>query len=147
MGCKDRLYKLLYFLWKGGDEPLFGKYFYYNNHTSEDFDLMIAGFNYSETITFGVTKNVYKGGFTTVRKTPNFMGAEYADVISFTVSAVKDACKFPDQSDAIFTEDEVDEIVSWLTESNYPILFHMYDYEPTVYKKYDYFAVVSDVQP
>lgn len=50
------------------------------------------------------------------------------------------------QQDFIFTEDELDEITSWLTGPNYPTLFHMYDYEPEVFSKYDYFAVCSDIQ-
>ena len=45
----------------------------------------------------------------------------------------------------IFTEDEIDDLASWLTAPNYPTLFHMYDYEPDVYKKYDYFAVCQDI--
>lgn len=126
---------------------MFGKYFTYNNHSSEDFDLMIGGFDYTENISFAMGRTVYKGGFTTVRKIPNFMGTEYNDVLTFEISCIKDVCKYPNQDEMVFTEDEVDEIVSWLTESNYPILFHMYDYEPEVYKKYDYFAVVSDVTP
>lgn len=50
------------------------------------------------------------------------------------------------QQDYIFTEDQLDEITSWLTGPNYPTLFHMYDYEPDVYSKYDYYAICSDVQ-
>ena len=126
---------------------MYGHYFYYNNHTSQEFHLMMGGFDYTEDVQLGLSRSVYKGSFSTVRKIPNFMGTEYVDTLSFRVSCVKDPCEFPAQEDAIFTEDEVDAITSWLTEPNYPTLFHMYDYDPDVYRKYDYFAVVTEIEP
>ena len=126
---------------------MYGHYFQYNNHSSQDFHLMIGGFDYTEDVPLGLSRTINKGSFTTVRKIPNFMGTEYSDTLSFRISCIKDPCEYPDQESAIFTEDEVDAITSWLTEPNYPILFHMYDYEPNVYRKYDYFAIVTDIEP
>ena len=126
---------------------MFGRYFYYNSHTSQEFNLVMGGFNYTEDIPLAMSRNVYRGGFSKVRKTPNFMGTEYNDVLSFTISLIKDPCVYPEHDDMYFTEDEVDEIVSWLTEPNYPTLFHMYDYEPIVNHKYDYYAVVDNITP
>lgn len=126
---------------------MFGNYFYYNSHTSEDFDLMIGGFDVSDDISFGMTRDIHRGVFSKNRKVQNFMGTEYTDTLAFTINVIKDNCKHPSQDDVVFTEDEVDEIVSWLTEPNYPTLFHMYDYAPTVYRKYDYYAVVEDITP
>ena len=125
---------------------MYGKYFYYNSHTSQDFNLMIAGFNMDDNVPLGLSRNILKGSMNRFRKTPNFMGTAYADTLSFSVQIVKDMCEVDTQDDMIFTEDEVDEITSWITAPNYPVLFHMYDYEPEVFKKYDYFAVCSDIQ-
>jgi len=50
-------------------------------------------------------------------------------VLEFTISFMKDPCNKSYQSDMIFTEDEVDAINTWLTSPDYPILFHMYDYD------------------
>lgn len=126
---------------------MFGKYFTFNGHSSEEFDLMMGGFDYTENVNLALSRNIYKGSFTKVRKIPNFMGAEYNDVLTFDISVVKDVCKYPGQEEMIFTEDEVDAITAWLTEPEYPTLFHMYDYEPIVNHQFDYFAVVSDVTP
>ena len=128
---------------------MYGRYFYYNSHTSQEFGLTIGGFNYTESPSLAMSRTVYKGTFTKVRKIPNFMGTEYTDVLRFKISLIKDPCLWTKitQDAFIFTEDEVDEITSWLTEPNYPTLFHMYDYEPDVYNKYDYFAVCEDIQP
>lgn len=124
-----------------------GKYFTYNGYSSEDFGLMLGGFNVNEDIPLGLSRNILKGEMNRYRKIPNFMGTSYVDVLQFTISLIKDPCENANQEDMVFTEDEVDEITTWLTSPNYPILFHMYDYEPDVYAKYDYFAVVSDIQP
>ena len=126
---------------------MYGQYFYYNNHTSDEFGLMMGGFDYVEDVPLGLSRTIYKGSFSSVRKIPNFMGTEYADTLSFRISVMKDACQYPSQEDMIFTEDEVDAITSWLTEPNYPVLFHMYDYQPDTYRKYDYFAIVTDIEP
>lgn len=99
----------------------------------------------SDDTSFGMSREVYKGVFSKVRKIPNFMGAEYSDVLTFSVHAVKDTCKDP--NNGYFTEDEADEIISWITEVSYPALFHMYDYGDNVASKYDYFAVCNDITP
>lgn len=77
------------------------------------------------------------------------MGTNWAGVLSFTVSFMKDPCVGSDQT---FSEDEISAINAWLTSPNYPILFHMYDYVTdenevmtVVGKKYDYYGVFSDV--
>lgn len=106
---------------------------------------MIGGLSMSEDTSFGMSREIYKGVFSKVRKIPNFMGAEYSDVLTFSVHAVKDTCKDP--NDAYFSEDEADAIISWITEVSYPALFHMYDYGDNVASKYDYFAVCNDIQP
>lgn len=76
------------------------------------------------------------------RRTPNFMGTNYEDTLAFHVYVMKDVCSHPAQEDMVFTQDEVDEIVSWITASQYPTLFHMYDQ-----MQYDYFAVCDDIEP
>lgn len=122
---------------------MYGNYFYYNGHTSQEFGLIIVGFDTDTSVPLGLSRNVLAGEMNRFRKIPNFMGTAYEKTLSFSVSCMKSPCS---DNDLVFTEDEVDEITSWITGSDYPILFHMYDYEPDVYKKYDYFAVCSNVE-
>ena len=76
-----------------------------------------------------MSRTILKGGMNRYRSNPNHMGTQWDDVLSFSVSVVKNPCLFPLQQDAVFTEEEVDEINKWLTSPDYPILFHMYDYD------------------
>lgn len=124
---------------------MYGRYFYYNSHTSQEYGLMIAGLSTDNAVPLGLSRQVMKGSMNRFRKVPNFMGTAYADTLQFSVQIIKDQCLVSDYADMVFTEDEVDEITSWITAPDYPTLFHMYDYEPDVFKKYDYFAVCSDI--
>lgn len=125
---------------------MFGKYFVYDNHSSEEYELIIASFEQNTEIPMGLSREILKGGTNRFRTFPNHMGTSYSDVLIFNITLVKDPSKHDNQIDMYFTEDEIDEINSWLTSSDYPILFHMYDYEEDIYKKYDYFGIFTDVQ-
>lgn len=125
---------------------MFGRYFTYNDASSEDFGIMLGGFSTDVEVPLGLTRDVLRGSLNKQRSTPNFMGTSYTDVLIFTISVVKDPCSpLIPEGEYIFTEDEIDDLASWLTAPNYPTLFHMYDYEPDVYKKYDYYAVCQDI--
>ena len=130
---------------KGGWTSLFGQYFTYNGHSSADFNLQIAGFSTTDTsVPLGVGREVLRGSLNRFRAIPNFMGTSYQDVLSFTVSVCKNLCVVDDE---VFTEAEVNQILSWITAPNYPTLFHMYDEEPEVFKTYNYYAICNDVVP
>lgn len=70
-----------------------GKYFTYNGYSSEDFGLMLGGFNVNEDIPLGLSRNILKGEMNRYRKIPNFMGTSYVDVLQFTISLIKDPCE------------------------------------------------------
>lgn len=125
---------------------MFGKYFVYDNHSSEEYGLITVSFEQNTEIPMGLTREILKGGTNRFRTSPNHMGTSYSDVLVYDITLSKDSSKHNNQKDLYFTEDEVDEINSWLTSPDYPTLFHMYDYEEEVYKKYDYFGIFTDVQ-
>ena len=123
---------------------MYGNYFYYNGATSEDYDLMVGGFNLDFDLPLAMNREILRGTMNRYRIIPNHMGTAYQEPLVFTIQMVKSQCSDSDRY--IFTEDEVDEIVSWLTAPQYPTLFHMYADEPDIYNKYDYFGLFSDVQ-
>lgn len=123
---------------------MYGNYFYYNGATSEDYDLMVGGFNLDSDVPLAMNREILRGTMNRYRIIPNHMGTAYQEPLVFTIQMVKSQCSDSDRY--IFTEDEVDEIVSWLTAPQYPTLFHMYADEPDIYNKYDYFGLFSDVQ-
>ena len=107
---------------------MYGKYFTYDNEASTDYGLMIGGFQRDE-VPLAMNRELLKGTLNRYRNRVNHMGTQWSDILEFTVSFMKDPCNKDYQSNMIFTEDEVDAINTWLTSPDYPILFHMYDYD------------------
>ena len=134
---------------KGG-AILHGAYFTYNNESSTDYNLMVAGFDMPE-IPLAMSRDILSGTMNQYRNKTYHMGTNWSGVLTFTISFMKDPCV---GSDLTFSEDEISAINAWLTSPNYPILFHMYDLvtdengEITANrKKYDYFGLFSDITP
>lgn len=125
---------------------MYGKYFTYNNKSTEDFGLMIGGSNVSSNIPFAMSRQIIKGSLNRYKNQVNFMGTAWSDVLVFEISMVRDVCG--DNKELVFSEDEVNEINTWLTSPDYPLLFHMYNYpdETPVIDQYDYFGVFSNVE-
>lgn len=124
---------------------MYGRNFYYNGRSSEEFSLMIGSFDGNDEVPFSLGRSPLVSAMNRYRSTPNHMGAQYSSVLSFTITLIKNVCN-KTQAEMVFTEDEVDEINAWLTSPDYPILFHMYDYEtPAIYNKYDYYGIFNDV--
>lgn len=107
---------------------MYGKYFTFDNEASTDYNLMIGGFQ-RDDVPLAMNRELLKGTLNRYRNRVNHMGTQWSDVLEFTISFMKDPCNKSYQSDMIFTEDEVDAINTWLTSPDYPILFHMYDYD------------------
>lgn len=57
------------------------------------------------------------------------MGTRWSDVLTFNIQFIKSPCTTNSQQNMFFTEDEVNDINTWLTSPDYPTLFHMYDYD------------------
>lgn len=107
---------------------MYGKYFTYDNEASTDYCIMIGGFQVDD-VPLAMNRELLKGTLNRYRNRVNHMGTQWNDVLEFTISFIKDPCNKSYQSNMIFTEDEVDAINTWLTSPDYPILFHMYDYD------------------
>lgn len=133
---------------------MFGHHFIYDNHSSEEFKLFTASFNQSTDIPLALSRNVLRGEINRYRSNPYHMGTNWDNTLSFTMDLIKDPCS--DINDIYFTEDETDDIMAWLTSPDYPILFHMYDYDDAIvvdeekfpqYRKYDYYGVFTTIEP
>lgn len=130
------------------------EYFTYNGHSSSDYNLVIGGLDINNSIPLGMDRNILAGTMNRYRNSPNHMGTQYSGVLVLSISMVKDPCISPNQADMIFTEDEVNEITTWLTSPDYPMLFHMYnssgidENDQPIYtnNKYDYFGLFSSVE-
>lgn len=113
---------------------------------------MIAAFNkQDEGVPLGLARSILRGEINRFRSNPNHMGTKWNDTLTFNITLFKNLCD--DKDNLVFTEEEIDDINAWLTSPDYPLLFHMYDYDTVdtsgnpVNKKYDYFGLFTDVSP
>lgn len=105
---------------------------------------MICSFD-TISIPMGLNREIIKGEATKYRSTANHLGTKYSEPLSFSVSFVKDDSTYSTQMDAAFTEEEINEIMAWLTSPQYPALFHMYS-DDVNEKNFDYFGLFTGIE-
>jgi hypothetical protein len=123
---------------------MFGKYFEYNGETSKDYNLKICSFNSIE-IPMGLGREIIKGETTKFCPIANHLGTRYSDVLSFSVSFAKYDRYAKNQTVLAFTEEEINDIMAWLTSPCYPTLFRMVS-DNRDEKNYNYFGVFTDME-
>ncbi len=124
---------------------IFGKYFEYNGHRSDEFNLQIASFEIIDSYESGMSRDVQAGNMNRYRSTPNHFGTVYSSTLSFQVNFIKDICT---NTDMEFTRSEYRTIVDWLTEPEYPSLYHMTDYDNEEWadEEEDYFGLFTNIE-
>lgn len=123
----------------------YGSSFIYNNRSSEEFDLIIGGFESKSTV-LNIDRAVEKSSMNKYRHKVNTYGVNYSDVLSFTIQLIKDPCKYSDQESLRFTRAEIREIAAWLTSPITPRLFHMFNYPDNTDMEYDYFGMFINIE-
>lgn len=92
--------------------------FTYNGQSTDDFNVLVASFDFTDELTSGLTKEVIRSEFNTVNSIPNHMGTKYSEPITFTRVLVKN----PNNDELEpFTEMEIRNIVKWLTSPKVPM--------------------------
>ena len=81
---------------------LHGKSFTYNGRSSEDFDLIIGGFQSVDT-PLNLARDITKSTMNRYRHRTNTYGINHNDVLTFNIQLIKDPCKYSDQKDMRFT--------------------------------------------
>lgn len=105
---------------------------------------MLASFDEIDEYASGMERDIQRGDMNRYRFKPNHFGTVYSNVLEFDVTFIKDICN---GSDLAFTRTEYRAIVDWLTEPEYPSLYHMTDYdEEWADEEEDYFGVFSNIQ-
>ncbi|MBR1694054.1 MAG: hypothetical protein IJ709_01430, partial [Selenomonas sp.] len=74
---------------------------------------MIGGLSVSTDVPLAMSRNVLSGELNRYKNKLNHMGTSWSEVLVFEMSFVKDPCDNPDNF--VFSEDEVDQINTWLT--------------------------------
>lgn len=88
--------------------------FTYNGQSTDDFNVIVSSFDFTDELTSGLTREIIRSEFNTVNPIPNHMGAKYSEPIEFTRALIK-----KDESE--FTEMEIRAIVKWLTSPKVPM--------------------------
>lgn len=123
---------------------LHGKSFTYNGRSSEDFDLIIGGFQSVDT-PLNLARDITKSTMNRYRHRTNTYGINYNDVLTFNIQLIKDPCKYSDQKDMRFTREQIREIAAWLTSPITPRIFHMFDFPEMVDQEYDYYGIFTNM--
>jgi len=122
-----------------------GKYFEYNGASSKDYNLAIASFDRIDSYETGMSRDIQKGAMNRYRWHPNHFGTVFSDVLSFKLILIKDVCENP--NDLEFTRSEYRKVVAWLSEPEYPSLYHMTDFDEDIYDEYeDYYGIFTDFE-
>lgn len=123
----------------------YGKSFDYNGASTKDFNLIIVS---DENISdFGMSKELLKGSSTKYRKTYNHFGAKYSNPLVFNIKLIKDVNYYSTQKELLFNENEISNIVAWLTSNDIPTLLHFKNYCTNADENIDYFGVFTDIVP
>lgn len=123
----------------------YGSSFIYNNRSSEEFNLIIGGFQNKDTV-LNISRTIEKSSMNKYRHKVNTYGVNYSDVLSFTIQLIKDPCKYSDQEDMRFSRAEIREIAAWLTSPITPRLFHMFNYPDDNDMEYDYYGMFTGIE-
>jgi hypothetical protein len=111
---------------------MIGKYFTYNNESSEDYDLVIASLSNSNSAldnSLALEREVLSGTINRWKPQVYTLGTVWSGVLTFTIDCIVSRCETGPQQHGGLTEDELNNIAAWLTSPDYPKLFHMYGYD------------------
>ena len=106
---------------------VFGKYFTYNGKSSEEFGLIIAGFQNVDT-PLGLARDWSQSSLNKYRNRVNTYGINYNSTLSFRIQLIKDPCVYKTEEAMRLNRDDIRRITAWLTSPITPRLFHMHDF-------------------
>lgn len=106
-----------------------GKYFIFDDESSIDYGLIIAGIEQNDEVNLGLKRDVLSGTFNRNKQKVFHMGTTWSEPLSFSITLMKNPCNIDyDNEQLEFTENEINSVATWLTSPDYPTLFHMFDY-------------------
>ena len=113
--------------------------FSYNGKYLRDFGFIMVKPDTSDNS--GLSRELLKSEFNSVRKEVNFYGAKYSDVIALNFLIIKD---FRQKLDMDVKYHELRSIQSWITSSSIPIPFYVY-FPDCTYIEYN--GVFTNIEP
>ncbi len=72
---------------------IFGKYFTYNGHSSEEFNIAIGSFEQAQSIPLGMKRDVQASDLNRYSSKPNHYGMVYNETLEFQIGFIKLPCK------------------------------------------------------
>lgn len=97
------------------------KDFLFANHKLSEFGNFIAvDFDGDSEISLALERDMEIGETNKYRIEPNFFGDKWSSPLGFELHIIKNACKYSNQTEMIFSQKEIREIAGWLTSPHYP---------------------------
>lgn len=117
--------------------------FTYNGQSTDDFNVIVASFDFTDELTSGLTREIIRSEFNTVNSILNHMGTKYSEPITFTRTLIKN----PNNDELEpFTEMEIRNIVKWLTSPKVPMDLLVNKSCNNTEKTYLYKGLFTDIQ-
>lgn len=124
---------------------MYGKSFTYNGRSSEEFHIIISGFQTMD-IPLNLKRTTTASAINQYRKQVSTYGVNYDSVLSFTLYIMKDPCLYESHEDLRFSRQDIRNITKWLTSPLTPRLFHMTNYDKDTDPEYDYFGMFTNIE-
>lgn len=97
------------------------KDFLFANHKLSEFGNFIpVDFDNGSDISLALERDMEMGETNKYRIEPNFFGDRWSSALSFELHIIKDTCKYSNQTEMMFSQNEIREIAGWLTSPHYP---------------------------
>lgn len=92
-----------------------------------------------------VSREIEKGDLSSIRHVANHYTVHYTDVLKFNFLIIKDICLYSTQKDLLLSEDELNDLRTWLESPKTPCELFLQD--ETNEKDTYYYGIFTDVQP
>lgn len=120
----------------------YGSNFEFNGKSSDEFGVVLASIGETDTYEMGLGRSIIKGDMNKYRSQIHHLGTKYSNVLSFDFTIIKNPCDQNNQTDMLFSRDEIRKLNAWLTGPEMPKLLHFNDSDEYI----AYFGIITDVK-
>ena len=108
---------------------VFKDFLFANRKLSEFGNFIAVDFDGDSDISLALERDMEMGETNKYRIEPNFFGDKWSSPLAFELHIIKNACKYSNQTEMVFSQNEIREIAGWLTSPHYPKWIN-FEYSP-----------------
>lgn len=99
---------------------VFKDFLFANRKLSEFGNFIAVDFDGDSDISLALERDMEMGETNKYRIEPNFFGDKWSSPLAFELHIIKNSCKYSNQTEMMFSQNEIREIAGWLTSPHYP---------------------------